>query len=420
MSFVTRTSVHTKSQGSSLRRLSVVFADPLRLKIVTELYLHEMSPTAFFEQFGGGSAVRVNRHFKKLAEHGWLRLVRTETGGSRRGAVEHFYRADQLAVIDLEAWTRLPEPVRGAFTCKTFEQLAERTRSAISAGTFDARSDRHLTWSPMLLDLTGWEETIGELDAIFESLLEELENARVRLAASGEAPILTTVGLAGFESPAPSTGRGGGRSKSNRPAATKNASSPFSINRRLAKVFGDSLDLQIITELNRREMSPKEFFDEFGGGSLSRVSRHFKQLETYGWLKLTRTATGGRRRGAVEHFYVATEPAIFDIEHWTALPASTKSQLSWRSFERFGDQVREAIAQRTIDARSDRHFTWCLLPLDRQGWERVIATVDALFDSLPERQEKAEARRARSNEEPIRMTVGLTAFESPKDLTKAP
>jgi DNA-binding transcriptional ArsR family regulator len=416
---VTRASIRDKLHGASLRRLSVAFADPLRLKIVTELYMREMSPTSFFEQFGGGSAARVNRHFKRLAEHGWLELVRTETGGRRRGAVERFYRTTELAVVDLETWTQLPEPVRVAFTCRTFEQLAERVGDAISAGTFDARADRHLTWTPLLLDQTGWEQLIAALDAIFELLFDEMERARGRIAVSGEVPILTTVALAGFESPVRPIDHRDGPGRSDRPAG-EDAASPFPISHRLSKVFGDPLDLQIITELSQREMSPKEFFDEFGGRSLSDVSRHFKQLEALGWLKLKRTETGGRRRGAIEHFYVATGPAVFDIEHWTAVPTSARAKFSWRTFEQFGDQVRLAIEQRTIDARCDRHFTWSLLLLDRQGWERVIALLDGLFDSLPERQKEAEARLAESGEEPIRMTVALAAFESPKDSTKAP
>jgi DNA-binding transcriptional ArsR family regulator len=46
----------------------------------------------------------------------------------------------------------------------------------------------------------------------------------------------------------------------------------------MAKVFADSLRIQILAELNMREMSPKQFFEEFGGGSIPRVSRAFEVL----------------------------------------------------------------------------------------------------------------------------------------------
>jgi hypothetical protein len=54
---------------SPLTRLAVVHDYPLRMKIVTELYMREMSPKEFFDEFGGGSISRVCRHFEKLAEY---------------------------------------------------------------------------------------------------------------------------------------------------------------------------------------------------------------------------------------------------------------------------------------------------------------------------------------------------------------
>lgn len=419
---MTRATIDSKLRGPSLRRLSVAFADPLRLRMITELYLREMSSTEFYEAYGGGSVPRVNRHFKTLAKHGWLTLVGTKTGGRRRGARENFYRATELAVIDLETWASLPESVRLAFTCRTYKQFAERAKDAISAGTFDVRSERHLTWTPLALDRRGWDRIIRALDAIFEELLKEQERASLRIAKSGEAPILTTAGLVGFESPARAAGfaQGSGGARRAGSGAGEADRPGIPIELRLSKVFANTLDLKIVTELNQRVMSPKQFFCECGGDSLSQVSRHFRYLETYEWLEIARTATGGRRRGAIEHFYRATEPAIFDIASWSAVPIASKSKISWRTFQQLCEQITEAIAQRTIDSRVDRHFTWSLLRLDQQGWAWLVSTLDALFDSLPEEQEKAQARIEKSGEEPIRMTVSMAAFESPKDTTKAP
>ena len=47
--------------------------------------MREMSPTVFFDEFGGGSLPRVLKHFEKLAMAHWLWLERTEAGGQRRG-----------------------------------------------------------------------------------------------------------------------------------------------------------------------------------------------------------------------------------------------------------------------------------------------------------------------------------------------
>jgi hypothetical protein len=188
----------------------------------------------------------------------------------------------------------------------------------------------------------------------------------------------------------------------------------------MAKVFADSLRIQILAELNTREMSPKQFFEEFGGGSLSRVSRAFDVLSEYGWLIEIRTETGGRRRGAVEHFYRATGSAMFDEGAWPDVPEAMKNVFTWRAFLTLAERVKEAAVAGTLDAREDRHFSWTLFRLDLQGWKSVIAKIDALFYWLSEEQEAANARMAETGEEPIPMTVALAAFESPKDAEKQP
>lgn len=417
--------VDKKSQAPYLRRLAVVFADPLRLKIVTELHMREMSPTQFFEEFGGGSVSRVDRHFKTLAEHDWLRLVRQVSGGRRRGGTEHFYRAPELAVFDNETWSQLPYSIKVAFSWTIFEQFAERATQAMEASTFDARPDRHFTWTPIHLDQLGWERVIAAADALFEALFEEQADAKLRIAQSGEKPILATVALAGFESPShqqgvPDKQRGG--SALARPALdlAESSDSPVPFTLRVAKVFADPVCLKIVTELNLREMSATQFHEEFGSASVAGLHRRFKTLTEIGWLKKVGQKTGGKRRGAVEHFYRATGPAIFDNRGWSDIPDSIKATYSWRIFEQLSDQVKEAIEAGTFDARSDRHLSWSLLLLDQRGWEQTIGAVDALFAFIFEEQESAAVRIADSGEEPLTATVALAAFESPRDLAKAP
>lgn len=189
---------------------------------------------------------------------------------------------------------------------------------------------------------------------------------------------------------------------------------------RMAKLMADELRMKIVMELNPREMSPKEFFEEFGGGSISRVSRAFELLTEFGWLYQTRTETGGKRRGAVEHFYRATQPAVFFNDVWGPLPDSMKEMISGGVFEELAERVQAAMQAGTMDAREDRHFSWVPLRLDQLGWENVIARVDAVFHSLFEEQERANVRMAETGEVPIRMTVALAAFESPEDTEKQP
>ncbi len=413
---VTKAWTGNKSRTSYLRRLAIAFADELRLKIVTELYMREMSPSGFHAEFGGGSVARVDRHFKRLAEHGWLRFVRSESGGRRRGGKEHFYRATELAVFDNETWSMVPYSIRVAFSWRTFGQLAERVREALGAGTFGARAESHLSWTPLLLDQLGWDELIAAVDALFESLFEEQADAKLRIFNSGEKPIVATAGMALFESPARCS-EPGERTDSALVEGTGSAM-PFPL--RVSKVFADDVCLEIVAETNLREMSARQFHEDVGGAPVEGIRRRFKMLEEIGWLSKVSEKRGGKRRGAVEYFYRATGPPIFDNGVWIDVPDSVRSTYSWQTFEQLSDQVREAIDAGTFEARTDNHLSWSLLRLDEQGWEEMATAVDALFAFAFEVQEKAKLRMASSGESPITTTLALTAFESPKETAKAP
>lgn len=422
---VAKLAADIRSRAAALARLAIVYADPLRMKIVTELYLREMSPKMFFEEFGGGSLPRVDRHFKVLAKHGWIRFIRQESGGRRRGAIEHFYRASELVIVDEEMWSELPLSLRASFSVMTFDQLTERVGAAITAGTFNARPDRRLDWTSISLDQVGWKRVLGALGALFETVLEEQDRARLRIAKFGETPVLATVGMAAFESPRRDRGKRGRPARPKAPShgigsARTAAEAMLLFPAHVAKLFADPLALQILAETNDREISPKQFHGEFGGATLSNLSRRFKKLEKAGWLRLARKETGGKRRGAIEHFYQAVGPAILEHCAWSEVPEPLKATLAWKTFEQLREAAIAAIETGTFDTRPERHLTWSLLLLDQRGWEQIVAALDTFFATLSEAENSAELRLAESGEQPILATLALTAFESPKDSAKAP
>jgi DNA-binding transcriptional ArsR family regulator len=403
--------------SSFLPRLAVVFADPIRLKIVSELYMQDMmSPTQFYELFGGGSATRVNRHFKRLAEFGWLRLV-GKGRGDRRGGAEHFYRAPELAIFDSANWAELPSPIQREFSWRIFEQFAERVREALDASTFDAREDRHFTWTPLILDRAGWQRVIAAVDGLFESLFQEQDDAKLRIARSKVDPLLATVGIAAFESPRLERNRSGLMDLPP-PDSPKHPASPMDL-MKIAKVFADPVNLRIMTQLNLRPMSPTQFHEEFGCPKTT-LYRKFRMLEEWGWLGRAEEKSGGRRRGSTETYFYAKEPAIFDSCNWSKASDSLRCSSSWRIFEQLAEQVREAFDVGTFDARPERHHTWTPLVLDEAGWQKVIGAVDGLFNWLFEEQADAKRRMKRSGELPVIATVYLAVFESPRPSAEAP
>jgi len=413
---VAKHSTDLEALRARLRRMSVVFAVELRLKIICELFMREMSPTRFFEEFGGGSVSRVTRNFERLADAGWLEYLRKEgPGGRRRGGVEHFYRATELAYFDAEMWALLPYSIRVDFSWNSFKQIAARLRTAIEAGWVEPQSKGDLTSRSVRLDGIGWTNVIEAIRAHFDFIFEEKEAATLRLASSGEDAIRASIVHIAFE---PSAGAGAAA-----PHLVEGREEPVvSLPVRLSKVLADELCMRIVHEANSRDISAIQFYAEVGGDTVAAIRRRFKKLARASLLTEVEARTGGKRRGATEKFYRATGPAIFATRRgpWTNLPAAVDGSATWRRFEDLSAQIKAAMKDGIFDAREDSCLAWSLLQLDRQGWEAVLADLDALRQFVREEQERAAARTAQSGEEAVEMVVALAAFKSPKEAEREP
>ena len=66
----------------------------------------------------------------------------------RRGAVEHYYRATARAFLSDRDWEQLPDVARTGLSASLLRGPWRTTIVALRAGTFEARSDSHLSWTP--------------------------------------------------------------------------------------------------------------------------------------------------------------------------------------------------------------------------------------------------------------------------------
>jgi hypothetical protein len=402
--------IGTESRAERLRRLSVVFANELSLKIAAELYMREMSSKLFYEEFGGGSPARVKRTFDRLDKTGWLRWVRSEgPGGRRRGAREHFYRATEPVFIDPQTWASLPYSIRVAFSWNAFRQIATRLRGAMEAGTFAARPGSSPTFTQLRLDQLGWQRVFEAISEQFVLIFEEQTDARLRMDRSGEQPVRASIVQIAFQSAIPLSTRVG-------PLLVESEDPLVPFPTRLSKVFADELCLAIIDEANRREISASLTYRDIGGDTVNGIHRRFAMLDTIGWLRWVRSeGPGGRRHGAVEKFYRAAGPAIFEDDGpWANVPDRLRETEHWQAFERLSALAKEAMRKGTFDARDNRCLAWSLLQLDRQGWQKVTGSLDDLRASILDEGQCAEARMRVSGERAAPVVVALGGFESPK------
>ena len=140
----------------------------------------------------------VSYHVRALLDLDCIELVDT---AQRRGAIEHYYRAVVRPFFSDSDWKRIPRSGRQAISDTALRVIWEDVSQAVKAGTFDSRTDRYLTHSPMVLDEEGWSELHRVMSEAFEEVERiESQSAR-RLKKSNEAGVSTRVVLMQFESP---------------------------------------------------------------------------------------------------------------------------------------------------------------------------------------------------------------------------
>jgi DNA-binding transcriptional ArsR family regulator len=154
---------------------------PLRLRILTRLNEGVASPNEMAKEFGE-SLPLVSYHVRILRELQCIELVRTTP---RRGAIEHHYRALTRAFLDESDWAQMPHSARRQISSAGLDRALGDVRDAMDADTFDARLDRHQTYSPLLLDEQAWVELNEKLMEVLDWALEEQSRAAVRIRDEG-------------------------------------------------------------------------------------------------------------------------------------------------------------------------------------------------------------------------------------------
>jgi hypothetical protein len=178
---------------------------PLRVRILEVVNEHPISPVGFINA-GFAPAIDdrqralslVSYHFRALEKAGCVTIVDTVP---RRGATEHIYGGCSRVFFSDEEFAKLPLAQRRQLSKTSFQGLVARTDTAIRTGTFDARTDRYLTWRAMEVDERGWAEIQDRVDRCFKEVEQLRKDAEDRVAVSGDKVVPITTALLCFESP---------------------------------------------------------------------------------------------------------------------------------------------------------------------------------------------------------------------------
>jgi DNA-binding transcriptional ArsR family regulator len=166
-------------------------AHPLRYRILWRLNEVVASPKELADELGE-ALPKVAYHFNVLHDAEMIELVR-ET--PRRGAIEHHYKAVARPVLRDEDWVKMPAATREELYGAVLSELLADVRGAVTAGSFQARSDWHVTHMKLALDEAGWRE-LGEL------LAKVVERALELNGEAGDDAIAARLSLLLYEGPA--------------------------------------------------------------------------------------------------------------------------------------------------------------------------------------------------------------------------
>jgi DNA-binding transcriptional ArsR family regulator len=182
------------------------------------------------------------------------------------------------------------------------------------------------------------------------------------------------------------------------------------ITQQLAKALAHPLRVRIIGSLQRGISSPNQLAQELGE-PLGNVSYHVKTLLEFDCVELVKTEP---RRGAVEHFYRATERAFFSDSDWESIPASARKGISGAMLAGIGQDATAALGAGTLDARDESHLSHTPLLVDEKGWQEIAELLEDTLNKALEIQTESANRLAEDKGEGIGAKLALLYFESPK------
>ncbi len=185
--------------GRHRRKASLAFllSHPVRVQILAAAHREAISPSGFARDHGLETSA-VAEHFRRLADYGAIKLLRTEPV---RGSVRHLYVGTKRGVITAKDWQTLPESVQSDIAAAGLEDFLVVTAHAIETGSFASRGDFVLTWDEVELDEIGWDTLAKMLRLLWAKVPALEEESQLRRQQSGEPGMKAIVGLAAFEAP---------------------------------------------------------------------------------------------------------------------------------------------------------------------------------------------------------------------------
>jgi len=197
----------------------------------------------------------------------------------------------------------------------------------------------------------------------------------------------------------------------------RRASSP-SIDVRLFKALAHPLRIEILAILNDRVASPNELRKELEEG-LSQVSYHIKVLRDFKMIEQVKTMP---RRGAVEHYYKATEKVFITAEELKLIPKSAQRGAWDPVLKDIEHDTNTSLSAGTFGRRDDLVAARETQNLDGQARQRIEEAATKFYEIFADAAVESDSRRqnGEGDGEEIPTTAAMLVFDSAegKDLIR--
>src|SRR5680860_1128920 len=183
-------------------QLALVISNEATVKVLIYLVERAGSPKEIADKLGL-TTPNVSHHVKKLLRMRMIELIEEKDVG---GTIRHIYRAVVRPIMSADEWGKLSLPERQRYSVWIVQMILADAAKSFAANLFGARSNNHLSRTPMVVDELG----VGEVAAIQKRALEETIQVEAtcaeRIAGSGKAGINLIAAMMCFELPEPSGG----------------------------------------------------------------------------------------------------------------------------------------------------------------------------------------------------------------------
>jgi len=175
------------------------------------------------------------------------------------------------------------------------------------------------------------------------------------------------------------------------------------------KAMGHPLRAAILRILADRTASPVEMARELDE-DLSNVSYHAKQLVEFECAELVSTRPV---RGALEHFYRATDRHLIDTEEWEELDPVMAENIVCEVQQKMLDDFVTSVRSQLIGNDKDFHQTRTPLVLDAEGLQEALDAHERARIELTEIEVRSAARLAESGEPEVTVSSLQACFKMP-------